>query len=119
MSLECDHTSVGVLVWHGESLLLIERKNFPFGFAPPAGHVDDHGSYEEAARIELEEEVGLHATSISLVIEGRKQNPCRRVGGNWHYWKVFEATVDGQLERFPITHDHSRQQRNSFRIPLV
>lgn len=35
----CDHTSVGMFVWRGGKLLLIERAKFPFGFAVPAGHL--------------------------------------------------------------------------------
>lgn len=94
----CDHTSVGVLIYdHEGCLLLIERGTFPFGMAAPAGHVDDHSSYEEAAIAEVREEVGLEATDLRLVAEGRRENPCRRVHGTWHYWKIFEAKVTGQI----------------------
>ena len=97
MAKVCDHTSVGILVWKEDRLLLIERKRFPFGFAPPAGHVDDHGSFEDAARQELKEEVGLDMTNIELVLEGRKENECRREGGNWHYWKIYEVEATGEV----------------------
>jgi ADP-ribose pyrophosphatase YjhB (NUDIX family) len=95
----CDHTSVGMLVWEEETLLLIERKKFPYGFAPPAGHVDNDPTYEVAAKRELEEEVGLKAETIDLIWEGRKNNQCRRVDGTWHYWKVYTVTVTGELIR--------------------
>lgn len=90
----CDHKSVGILVWRKEKLLLIERKKPPYGWAPPAGHVDDFGSYEAAANAELREEVGLKALQIELIAEGRKENWCRR-GGKWHYWKIFVAKTAG------------------------
>lgn len=93
----CDHTSVGIIVWKGPDLLLIKRRRPPFGFACPAGHVDDHGSYERAATIELAEEVGLTAIKLALVHEEWIDNACRRVGGNRHYWKVFEAKVKGVI----------------------
>jgi len=93
---ECDHTSVGILIWQKDKLLLIERKKFPFGFAPPAGHCDGD-SYEIAAKRELEEEVGLRAKELSIVTEGRKDNSCRRKEGNYHYWKIYQAKVTGQL----------------------
>jgi len=96
MSKKCDNKSVGMLVWRGDKLLLIERKKPPFGFAPPAGHVDDKGSYIKAAKEELEEEVGLTPTKITLITEGRKNNPCRREGGSWHYWKVYRAETKGK-----------------------
>jgi ADP-ribose pyrophosphatase YjhB (NUDIX family) len=82
-----------MLVWHARKLLLIERQKFPFGFAPPAGHVDERISYEAAAEAELLEEVGLHATRRELVAEGRKNNPCRRIGGTWHYWKIYQIEI--------------------------
>ena len=93
----CDHTSVGILVYHGRNLLLIERRNPPFGFAPPAGHVDQHGSFENAATVELKEEVGLVARQLRFVIEGRKDNKCRRFDGTWHYWRIYRADAVGNV----------------------
>ena len=96
----CDHTSVGVLVWKQSRLLLINRKLPPPGLAPPAGHVDDHGSFEDAAIAELYEEVGLHAKALTLIFEVTLTNRCRRPNGTWHQWKVFEASVsDFKLNR--------------------
>src|ERR1017187_4436346 len=99
MSKTCDHTSVGMLVWKDDKLLLIERARFPLGFAVPAGHVDDDASYEDAARRELKEEVGLESKEIKLVAEGRKENPCRREEGEWHHWKMFEVVATGEIIR--------------------
>lgn len=93
----CDNTSVGMFIWKNDKLLLIERKKFPFGFAVPAGHVDNHGSFEDAAKEEVEEEVGLTVTKLKLIKEGRRENVCRRPGGSWHYWKVYETKVQGDL----------------------
>ncbi|MEK7542805.1 MAG: NUDIX hydrolase [Patescibacteria group bacterium] len=90
----CDHTSVGILVWKEGELLLIERMRKPIGFAPPAGHVDSNPSFEEAAHSELWEEVELIATGLRFLAEGRKENPCRRWDGTWHYWKIYEAMVE-------------------------
>ena len=95
---KCDHTSVGILVWQDSNLLLIERKKFPFGFGPPAGHCDGD-DFETAARRELEEEVGLKATSLRLVTEGRRNNPCRRPEGTWHHWKIYQAEAEGEVQR--------------------
>jgi len=88
---------VGILVYRGGKLLLIERRKPPFGFAPPAGHVDGRNSFEEAAAAELFEEVGLKATELRLVAEGRKNNPCRRPNGSWHFWKIYQASTVGKL----------------------
>lgn len=101
----CDHTSVGMLIWRDEKLLLIERKKFPHGFAPPAGHVDGDATFEIAARREVEEEVGLTVLSLELVAEGRKDNRCRRVGGSWHDWRVYQVTVDEAQEAIGNTRE--------------
>ena len=95
---DCDNTSVGMFIWKDEKLLLIERKKFPFGFAVPAGHVDEHGNFEDAAKAEVSEEVGFEATNLKLIMEGRRENICRRPGGSWHYWKLYETEVSGNLK---------------------
>jgi ADP-ribose pyrophosphatase YjhB (NUDIX family) len=98
----CDHTSVGVLVHRDGRLLLIERARPPFGLAPPAGHVDESPSFDAAAGRELWEEVGLTAQSLRLLGEGRKDNRCRRPGGTWHYWRIYEAADPiGEIDRSP------------------
>lgn len=92
---KCNHTSVGIFVWDNQKLLLIERMHDPKGFAVPAGHVEDGEEYVNAARRELEEEVGLKSGELELIYEGRKENPCRREGGAWHNWKLYKAEVVG------------------------
>jgi ADP-ribose pyrophosphatase YjhB (NUDIX family) len=90
MNKICDHTSVGILVFNQENkLLLIERAKFPFGFAIPAGHVDGDRNFTIAASRELEEEVGIKNIRLDKFLEGRKENPCRREGGTWHYWELY------------------------------
>ena len=98
MAKVCDHTSVGMLVWRDGKLLLIERKKFPFGFAPPAGHVDGDESFETAACRELKEEVGLGVVTMKVLFEGRKDNMCRREDGAWHYWKIYEVKALGSVK---------------------
>ncbi len=95
----CDHTSVGILVWRKDELLLIERGVLPTGFAPPAGHVDNHGSYEDAAKAELKEETGLTALNLKLLLKGRVSNICSREDGTYHDWKIYEAETKGKLKR--------------------
>jgi len=88
-----------MLVWRDGKLLLIERKLGTFGFAPPAGHVEAGDPFEETVKRELKEEVGLDTEHIELVIEGRKENPCRRAGGSWHYWKIYKVEATGEVKR--------------------
>jgi len=94
----CDHTSVGMIIRKGENILLIERRIFPFGFAPPAGHLDGD-TFDHSALRETEEEVGLKSKSSKLLIEGKKENKCRRIGGSWHYWKIYEIQTEGEIQR--------------------
>jgi 8-oxo-dGTP pyrophosphatase MutT (NUDIX family) len=70
---------------------MIGRALPPYGYAPPAGHVDGRVSFEEAARSELFEEVGLKCGSLELLLEDVVANRCKRVGGDWHRWQVFSA----------------------------
>ena len=99
MNKVCDHKSVGILVRKNSKVLLIERGKYPWGFALPAGHVDQDKFFKDAAKRELWEEVGLRANDFKFLIEGQKENPCRRGGGNWHYWKIYEADVKGNIQR--------------------
>jgi ADP-ribose pyrophosphatase YjhB (NUDIX family) len=93
----CNNTSVGVIVARDDPLrlLLIERRQFPYGFAPPAGHVDPGEDYPDAAVRELREEVGLVATDLWMVLRTRRDNRCRRPGGCHHEWQVYGATALG------------------------
>ncbi len=97
----CDHTSVGILVKRDNDILLIQRARIPFGYALPAGHVDGDANFEIAAARELKEETGLIAGSLRLVVEGRRENLCRREGGNWHEWKIYECEAEGELRPNP------------------
>ena len=99
MAKVCDNTSVGIIVRNDAGdILVIERKKFPFGHAAPAGHIDEFGSPELAARGELKEEVNLSIVSMELVIENQLvSNHCRRFGGDHHYWWVFDAVVEGEI----------------------
>lgn len=95
----CNNTSVGILVWRDDRLLLIERRKPPYGWAPPAGHVDDGETYLDAAHRELYEEVTLKASSMHLMLTATYHNRCRRPRGDFHHWQVFEATCDGHPVR--------------------
>src|ERR1019366_5810903 len=63
----CDNKSVGIIVRNPEgSFALLKRAYFPIGYAPVAGHVDDHGSVEQAAVDEVIEEIDLTVTVEDL-----------------------------------------------------
>jgi 8-oxo-dGTP pyrophosphatase MutT (NUDIX family) len=95
----CDNKSVGVIIQNPEGeLALLKRARFPIGYAPPAGHADladEHATIEQAALDEVHEEVGLTIAvgglRKSIIDERRVDNQCRREGGSFHEWTVYEA----------------------------
>ena len=94
----CNNTSAGIILLSSDrqSLFIQRRQKFPWGWACPAGHVDAGESYLRAAIRELKEETGLDAgDDISLVLEADVENHCRRPGGTWHHWCVFQASASG------------------------
>lgn len=97
----CDNASVGVLIFDGRNRLLVfDRATPPWGVAPPAGHVDEHGETWQAAQAEVAEEVGLHAFDLRLAGRGWRDNRCRRrpgPTGDGHQWWIYRARVVGTL----------------------
>jgi len=44
MTPQCDNKAVGVLIFDKDDrMLLLKRGRYPMGYAPVAGHIDDHG----------------------------------------------------------------------------
>ena len=56
--------TVDIIIEIGDRIVLIERKNPPFGWALPGGFVDYGESYETAALREAKEETGLQVTAL-------------------------------------------------------
>lgn len=105
MEKYCDNHSVGVILTNeNDELALLTRGRFPIGIAPPAGHIDGHGSPEQAAIDEVAEEIGVHLSLESLhktIIRHRRvENICRRIGGDYHQWTIYQAAV-AQMDLHP------------------
>jgi 8-oxo-dGTP pyrophosphatase MutT (NUDIX family) len=102
MTKVCDNKSVGVIVRDlAGRFALLKRAKFPVGIAPSAGHIDDHGSPEQAAVDEVREELGIKLDGLTKtpIYARRVENICRRPGGDHHAWYVYESTVaDTALE---------------------
>ncbi|MCG8435751.1 MAG: NUDIX hydrolase [Gammaproteobacteria bacterium] len=76
-----------------ESIVLIERRNPPHGWALPGGFVDVGESVEQAARREAKEETGLDVTLECLL--GVYSDPKR--DSRFHTVSaVYAATADGE-----------------------
>lgn len=91
----CDHKSIGVILTNEhDELALLERRRFPVGIAPPAGHIDQHGGLEQAAVAEVLEEIGvpIAINGLKRLIDNRRiANTCRRIDGNYHDWTIYQA----------------------------
>ena len=99
MERYCDNKSVGVILKNRKrELALLKRARFPIGIAPAAGHIDNHGSPEQAAIDELSEELGItlsiSALHRTIIDKRRVANECRRIGGDYHFWTIYEAETD-------------------------
>lgn len=87
------HKSVAAIIKNEKGeILLLDRKNFPFGWACPAGHVEEDEEPEDAMVREVQEETGLDVEKYQLVIhEFLDWNECKR-GVKGHDFFVYEVT---------------------------
>jgi 8-oxo-dGTP pyrophosphatase MutT (NUDIX family) len=102
----CDHTSVGILISCPRGLLVFERATSPHGISPVAGHIDQHGGPEQAARAEVAEEVGLTVVRLQLLLDQWRPNRCRRAPTGpavGHHWWIFRGEVSGEV--YPSTRE--------------
>lgn len=89
------HYSAGIIVECNGKYLMMDRKNFPFGFAAPAGHVDEGETPKEAAKRETLEETGIKLENLEFVHgEEVPWNIC--ASGAMHHWYVYKAKVPSE-----------------------
>jgi 8-oxo-dGTP diphosphatase len=70
--------AVDIIIEFGEGIVLIERKNEPYGWALPGGFVDVGESLEGAAMREALEETSLHVDLLELLYVYGKPGRDRR-----------------------------------------
>ena len=93
------HYSAGAIIRRDDKILLIERAIEPFGFAGPAGHVDEGEDSLTAMIREGMEETGLHLTRLNLIdAEELDWNWCSK-GASVHQWYLYDGFAFGDLRR--------------------
>ncbi|WPD21869.1 MAG: NUDIX hydrolase [Candidatus Electrothrix scaldis] len=94
--------TVDIIIEVGGGIVLIERKNPPFGWALPGGFVDYGESYEDAAVREAKEETGL---DVELVRQFHTYSQPDRDQRQHTASTIFLATAVGT----PIGADDAKQ----------
>ncbi len=93
------HYVVGFIIKRGEKYLLMERKNFPYGFASSAGHIDEGENVMMALNRELKEETELEIVKSEEVFnEIISLNPCRYDGTYDHMTYIYTVETKGELK---------------------
>lgn len=90
------HYSVGAIIEQNGTYLLFDRVKPPFGYAGPAGHVDEGESPDDAIVREVQEETGLRVITSVLLFDEEIEDTCSR-GIPVHHWRLYKCTVEGDL----------------------
>jgi len=86
--------TVDIIIAYGGGIVLIRRKNPPYGWALPGGFVDYGESVEQAAAREAKEETNLEVDRLTLL--GVYSDPARDPRGHT-ISTVFTARGSGDL----------------------
>lgn len=87
--------TVDVIIEARGGVILIRRKNLPYGWAIPGGFLDYGESLEDAAVREAKEETGLN---IKLIRQFHAYSDPKRDPRHHTVSVVFIATAEGKLE---------------------
>lgn len=98
------HLSVGALIKKDGTFLLLKRRNWPYGYGLPSGHVEYQETPEEALDREVLEETALEVKTKKLIFQGEIAEKCR-YGADIHIWYLYECTVAGGV---PVTNSEGQ-----------
>lgn len=99
------HLSVGAIIKNDKGeILMIDRLKQPFGWACPAGHIDEDEEPLDALLREVKEETGLDIVShteyrINYSTDDYTDCPqeaCSR-GIKFHMWFIYDVVATGDL----------------------
>jgi len=93
------HRSVAAVIRKDEKILMIDRVNFPLGWACPSGHIEENEDPEQALLREVKEEVNIDVKKFKLINhEFIEWNECKK-GVRGHDFFVYEVTDwDGDIK---------------------
>lgn len=106
------HRSAVTIVLQNGKVLFLDRRNRPFGFSFPGGHVDygDGNDYALAAQRELREESGLIADKkqLQLLIEFPLADQQCHASPDIEIWHVYLLHIpDGPQVAVTINEEHN------------
>lgn len=89
------HVSIAALIRDKDGkILLINRKDFPFGLAIPVGHVFENEKLENAIKRKVMEETGFVVKKVKKIGQETIVDHCK-YGTHFHQWNVFDCNVQG------------------------
>ncbi len=93
------HFIVGIIVEKNGKYLLLERIDYPYGFAGPTGHINEGETIEEALKRKLKGEAGLEIIEKKEISrEVISVTPCRIDGTYDHMTYIYKVKTRGKIK---------------------
>jgi mutator protein MutT len=95
------HTSAGIIIRNNDGeILMMDRAVYPYGWACPAGHLEEAETPEQAIVREAKEETGIDVIGYELLLEEFVEwNECVK-GEKGHYWYLYETrNWEGKIKK--------------------
>ena len=91
------HFVVDAVIKKENKYFMIDRQDFPFGWACVSGHIEKNETPEEALKREIKEEVNLDVTSAKLISKEFLPKETCHYGITGHVHFTFEVKVTGKV----------------------